>query len=179
MGPSVWRLTRRLGPRRVARPCFFVFFTVIQQHAEHSRCPPGENPASDSMRAGNLGVGREKYSINKQQRIFALEPCDKTLYHFRLGEARLERPPKTLLPLPGPLREPREAERPGEAGRALLAAGAGAFLGGSFSPERLRSAPATPACRGGACTTSRDMHALRHAHAHMHVRMHVHMHVHM
>ena len=31
----------------------FVLFTVFQQHAEHSRCPPEEDPASDSMRAGS------------------------------------------------------------------------------------------------------------------------------
>ena len=54
-----WRHRRELATRAfVAHGCFlffvfFVLFTVIQQHAEHSRCPPGENPASDSMRAGS------------------------------------------------------------------------------------------------------------------------------
>ena len=32
---------------------FFCLFRVIQQHAEHSKCPPGEDPASDSMRTGS------------------------------------------------------------------------------------------------------------------------------
>ena len=37
---------------------FFVLFRVIQQHAEHSGCPPGEDPTSDSMRTGNSHPGR-------------------------------------------------------------------------------------------------------------------------
>ena len=38
-----------------AQDFFFVFvlFTVIQLHAEHSGCPPEEDPTSDSMRTGS------------------------------------------------------------------------------------------------------------------------------